>query len=155
MDNVAIEGSLGNGVSIVHNVETGKGNWRHHVPSSVSCDFSSSLSLTLYAACFGSYYSLLLYLLLSFSHLYAVLQFLLVWFVYDQVLCPISIGKLYHWIRGQAMLKLYVLIAIVEVFDRLLCSFGQDAWDSLYWNTTRRPRHPRMLVSVSFMPMSF
>lgn len=48
------------------------------------------------------------------------------------------------------MLKLYVLIAIVEVFDRLLCSFGQDAWDSLYWNTTRRPRHPRMLVSVSF-----
>ena len=48
------------------------------------------------------------------------------------------------------MLKLYVLIAIVEVFDRLLCSFGQDAWDSLYWNTTRRPRHPRMFVSVSF-----
>ena len=46
------------------------------------------------------------------------------------------------------MLKLYVLIAIVEVFDRLLCSFGQDAWDSLYWNTTRRPRHPRMFVSI-------
>lgn len=45
------------------------------------------------------------------------------------------------------MLKLYVLIAIVEVFDRLLCSFGQDAWDSLYWNTTRRPRHPRLFVS--------
>mmetsp|Transcript_12316 Transcript_12316/g.26896 ORF Transcript_12316/g.26896 Transcript_12316/m.26896 type:complete len:1235 (-) Transcript_12316:86-3790(-) len=81
-------------------------------------------------------------------HLYAVLQIMLVWFVYEQVLCPISIGKLYHWIRGQAMLKLYVLIAIVEVFDRLLCSFGQDAWDSLYWNTTRRPRHPRMLVSM-------
>ena len=74
----------------------------------------------------------------------------LIWFVYTQVLCPISIGKLYHWIRGQAMLKLYVLIAIVEVFDRLLCSFGQDAWDSLYWNTTRRPRHRRMLVSVSY-----
>ena len=46
------------------------------------------------------------------------------------------------------MLKLYVLIAIVEVFDRLLCSFGQDAWDSLYWNTTRRPRHPRLFVSI-------
>jgi hypothetical protein len=58
---------------------------------------------------------------------------------------------MYHWIRGQAMLKLYVLIAIVEVFDRLLCSFGQDAWDSLYWNTTRRPRHPRTVVSVSFV----
>ena len=81
-------------------------------------------------------------------HLYALLQCLLVWFVFYHVLCPISIGKLYHWIRGQAMLKLYVLIAIVEVFDRLLCSFGQDAWDSLYWNTTRRPKHPRMLISM-------
>ncbi|KAL7519706.1 hypothetical protein ACHAWX_004457 [Stephanocyclus meneghinianus] len=81
-------------------------------------------------------------------HLYALLQCLLVWFVFYHVLRPISIGKLYHWIRGQAMLKLYVLIAIVEVFDRLLCSFGQDAWDSLYWNTTRRPKHPRMLVSM-------
>jgi len=81
-------------------------------------------------------------------HLYPIMQSVLICFVYSQVLCPISIGKLYHWIRGQAMLKLYVLIAIVEVFDRLLCSFGQDAWDSLYWNTTRRPRHPRMLVSI-------
>ena len=82
-------------------------------------------------------------------HLYPMLQSVLIYFVYTQVLCPISIGKLYHWIRGQAMLKLYVLIAIVEVFDRLLCSFGQDAWDSLYWNTTKRPKHPRMFVSVS------
>lgn len=81
-------------------------------------------------------------------HLYPIMQSGLIYFVYSQVLCPISIGKLYHWIRGQAMLKLYVLIAIVEVFDRLLCSFGQDAWDSLYWNTTRRPRHPRMFVSI-------
>ena len=86
--------------------------------------------------------------MLHTRHLYALLQCLLVWFVFYHVLRPISIGKLYHWIRGQAMLKLYVLIAIVEVFDRLLCSFGQDAWDSLYWNTTRRPKHPRMLVSM-------
>ena len=84
-------------------------------------------------------------------HLYPMMQSALIYFVYSQVLCPISIGKLYHWIRGQAMLKLYVLIAIVEVFDRLLCSFGQDAWDSLYWNTTKRPKHPRMFVSVSDM----
>lgn len=81
-------------------------------------------------------------------HLYVLIQCLLVWFVFYHVLHPISIGKLYHWIRGQAMLKLYVLIAIVEVFDRLLCSFGQDAWDSLYWNTRRRPWHPRMVVSM-------
>jgi hypothetical protein len=47
------------------------------------------------------------------------------------------------------MLKLYVLIAIVEVFDRLMCCMGQDCLDSMYWNTTRRPRSMRMVVSVT------
>eukprot|EP00978_Attheya_sp_CCMP212_P010905 scaffold26569_cov60-Attheya_sp.AAC.1 len=80
-------------------------------------------------------------------HLYQIIQTLIVITVSEKVLGPISIGKLYHWIRGQAMIKLYVLIAIVEVFDRLMCALGQDALDSLYWNTTRRPRHMRMVVS--------
>lgn len=60
---------------------------------------------------------------------------------------PISIGKLYHWIRGQNMMKLYLLLAMIEVFDRLMCSLGQDCLDSLYWNTTRRPKSLRMFVS--------
>merc|ERR1711862_249846 len=55
---------------------------------------------------------------------------------------------LYHWIRGQNMLKLYVLMAMVEIFDRLMCSFGQDALDSLYWNTTSRPTHLRTFIST-------
>ncbi|CAM9590135.1 unnamed protein product [Chrysoparadoxa australica] len=42
---------------------------------------------------------------------------------------PMSVA--YHYIRGQAMIKLYVLIAMVEIFDKLMCSFGQDALDSL------------------------
>jgi hypothetical protein len=29
-----------------------------------------------------------------------------------------------------------------------MCSFGQDALDSLFWNTTRRPYHPRMILSI-------
>ena len=66
-------------------------------------------------------------------HLYTILRVFVIYFVYTYCLCPISIGKLYHWIRGQAMLKLYVLMAMVEVFDRLMCSLGQDALDSLYW----------------------
>ena len=77
------------------------------------------------------------------------MQSVLIWFVYSQVLCPISIGKLYHWIRGQAMIKLYVVIAMIEVSDRLLSSLGQDCLESLYWNTTRRPRSSRLLVSVT------
>ena len=59
----------------------------------------------------------------------------------------LSLGILYHWIRGQAMIKLYVLIAIMEVFDRLLCSFGQDAFDCLYWNSRLRPSGRRMVGS--------
>jgi len=81
-------------------------------------------------------------------HLYQLLRVFVIYAVYKFVLSPISIGKMYHWIRGQAMLKLYVLMAMVEVFDRLMCSFGCDALDSLFWNTTRRPYHPRMILST-------
>ena len=81
-------------------------------------------------------------------HSYQLLQVSIIYIVYTYALLPISIGKLYHWIRGQAMLKLYVLIAMVEVFDRLMCSLGQDCLDSLYWNMTRRPKSSRMVVSV-------
>jgi Eukaryotic membrane protein family len=81
-------------------------------------------------------------------HLYCLIQVSIIYIVYRYVLLPISIGKLYHWIRGQAMLKLYVCIAIVEVFDRLMCSMGQDCLDSMYWNTTRRPKSWRMAVST-------
>lgn len=47
------------------------------------------------------------------------------------------------------MIKLYVVIAMIEVFDRLLSSLGQDCLDSLYWNATRRPRSSRLLVAVA------
>merc|ERR1711862_433656 len=46
------------------------------------------------------------------------------------------------------MLKLYVLIAMMEIFDRLMCSLGQDCLDSMYWNATRHPGSTRMLTSV-------
>ncbi len=29
-----------------------------------------------------------------------------------------------------------------------MCSFGSDALDSLFWNTTHRPYHPRMILSI-------
>lgn len=83
-----------------------------------------------------------------FRHSYQLIQVSIIYLIYKYVLMPISIGKFYHWIRGQAMVKLYVLIAMVEVFDRLMCSLGQDCLDSLYWNTTRRPRSSRLIVSV-------
>mmetsp|Transcript_16791 Transcript_16791/g.26191 ORF Transcript_16791/g.26191 Transcript_16791/m.26191 type:complete len:625 (-) Transcript_16791:189-2063(-) len=81
-------------------------------------------------------------------HFYHVIQIAVIVSV-SHMLNQISIGRLYHWIRGQSMIKLYVIVAIVDVFDRLLISFGKDALDSLYWNINRRPYHPRSIVSVT------
>jgi len=81
-------------------------------------------------------------------HFFYLQQMLIVIIVYRCVLYKISVSMVYHWVRGQNMLKLYVLMAMVEVFDRLLCSFGQDTMDSLYWNTTSRPSHMRTMVSL-------
>jgi hypothetical protein len=82
-------------------------------------------------------------------HTYQLIQVMILYTIYRYVLSAISIGKVYHWIRGQSMIKLYVLVAMVEVFDRLFSSLGQDALESMYWNTVNRPRSSRMVVSVA------
>ena len=55
------------------------------------------------------------------------------------VLMQLNMSRVYHYIRGQTLIKLYVLTAMLEIFDKLLCSFGQDAFDSLYCITRMRP----------------
>ena len=79
---------------------------------------------------------------------YHLIQASVIYTICKYVLVPIDVSVLYHWIRSQSMVKLYLLVAIVEVFDRLMCSLGQDCLDSLYWNTTRRPRSSRLIVSA-------
>lgn len=67
-------------------------------------------------------------------------------------------SRIYHQVRGQATIKLYViynclsvwcfslgayLVPIVghlQIFDRLCCSFGQDILDSLYLSVSRSVR---------------
>lgn len=51
-------------------------------------------------------------------------------------MCDTSIT--YHWIRQQQAIRLYVLFNVLEIFDRLCCSFGQDIFDALYTNITNR-----------------
>lgn len=51
----------------------------------------------------------------------------------------LNMGRVYHYIRGQTMIKLYVLTAMMEIFDKLLCSFGQDAFGFLFWQTHSDP----------------
>lgn len=45
-------------------------------------------------------------------------------------------SRIYHSIRGQAVLKLYVVFNVLEVFDKLCCSVGGDILDALFSKST-------------------
>ncbi|GAA5899635.1 hypothetical protein JCM6882_001171 [Rhodosporidiobolus microsporus] len=57
-------------------------------------------------------------------------------------------SKMYHGVRGQETIKLYVLFNVLEIADRLCCSFGQDLQDSLFSRQTlgrrRDGSHPHI-----------
>ncbi|KRX16912.1 Protein TAPT1 -like protein [Trichinella nelsoni] len=40
---------------------------------------------------------------------------------------------MYHMVRGQAIVKLYIVFNMLEVADKLFSSFGQDILDALFW----------------------
>ena len=70
-------------------------------------------------------------LLGSSSALADVLRFALLalsW--YWLSLMPMS--RLYHYIRGQSVLKLYVLFNMLQISDRLFASIGEDILDALF-----------------------
>ena len=46
-----------------------------------------------------------------------------------------DISWVYHQIRGQSVIKLYVVFNVMKIFDRLCSSFGVDMLDSLGWTT--------------------
>ncbi|PWN28054.1 DUF747-domain-containing protein [Jaminaea rosea] len=45
-------------------------------------------------------------------------------------------SKMYHSVRGQDVVKLYVIFNVMEIFDRLCCSLGQDLLDALFSRMT-------------------
>jgi hypothetical protein len=45
-------------------------------------------------------------------------------------------SRMYHSIRGQAAIKLYVIYNVLEVFDRLLSALGQDVLECLFSKET-------------------
>jgi hypothetical protein len=48
------------------------------------------------------------------------------------ILLRLDASKMYHWIRGQAAIKLYVIYNVLEVSDRLLSAIGQDVLECLF-----------------------
>lgn len=48
------------------------------------------------------------------------------------VLMRFDASRMYHWIRGQAAIKLYVIYNVLEVSDRLFAAIGQDVLECLF-----------------------
>ncbi|KAJ3066230.1 hypothetical protein HDU98_010471, partial [Podochytrium sp. JEL0797] len=48
-------------------------------------------------------------------------------------------SRLYHSVRGQSTIKLYVIFNMLEICDKLCSAFGHDVLDSLFSNSTPTP----------------
>lgn len=57
-------------------------------------------------------------------------------------------AMIYHLIRGQSVIKLYLIFNMLEVADRLFSSFGQDILDALYWTATEPKARKRDNIGV-------
>lgn len=68
----------------------------------------------------------------------------------------VDASRLYHSIRGQSTLKLYVIYNVLEVADKLFCSFGLDILDSFFSkqaadiNNRLRPL-PHFLLAIVYV----
>lgn len=48
----------------------------------------------------------------------------------------IKMSQAYHNVRNQSVMKLYVVFSVLEIFDKLCASFGQDILESLFASAT-------------------
>lgn len=55
----------------------------------------------------------------------------------------IDTNRMYHIIKSQSVIKLYIFYNMLEVGDRLLCAFGQDTIDALFWTATEPKERSR------------
>ncbi|XP_077433666.1 transmembrane anterior posterior transformation protein 1 homolog isoform X1 [Vanacampus margaritifer] len=60
----------------------------------------------------------------------------------------VDYAMMYHLIRGQSVIKLYLIYNMLEVADRLFSSFGQDILDALYWTATEPKERKRDSIGV-------
>lgn len=57
-------------------------------------------------------------------------------------------SKIYHTVRGQDTIKLYVIFNALEIADRLCASIGQDILDCLFSRSTLEPLSHRVPVTA-------
>ncbi|KIY53089.1 DUF747-domain-containing protein [Fistulina hepatica ATCC 64428] len=73
------------------------------------------------------------------------------------ILTPLTdASKIYHSIRGQDTIKLYVIFNALEIADRLCASIGQDIIDCLFSRSTLDPLSSKRPVTAhTFRPLLF
>ncbi|XP_046338085.2 transmembrane anterior posterior transformation protein 1 homolog [Haliotis rufescens] len=73
----------------------------------------------------------------------------------------IDTSMMYHLVRGQSVIKLYVFYNMLDVCDRLFSGFGQDILDALFWTATeprgKKREHvgvvPHLLLAIVYVLM--
>ncbi|WVQ83537.1 hypothetical protein IAT38_005678 [Cryptococcus sp. DSM 104549] len=73
------------------------------------------------------------------AHLHSILRMLLLVIPTGVLLVGTDASKMYHTVRGQDTIKLYVIFNALEIADRLCCAFGQDVLDTLFARETLSP----------------
>ncbi|KAF9423544.1 hypothetical protein HW555_001099 [Spodoptera exigua] len=68
------------------------------------------------------------------------------------LMCYIDTNMMYHLVKSQSVMKLYIFYNMLEVGDRLFSAFGQDTIDALFWTATEpRDRRREHLVLHSLL----
>lgn len=78
-----------------------------------------------------------------------------IWFIVCFVMFRVfDTNMLYHLIKSQSIIKLYIFYNMLEVGDKLLSAFGQDTIDALFWTATepknRRSEHLGLIPHICF-----
>uniref|UniRef100_A0A8D8LKT5 Protein TAPT1 homolog n=1 Tax=Cacopsylla melanoneura TaxID=428564 RepID=A0A8D8LKT5_9HEMI len=64
------------------------------------------------------------------------------------LMCYVDTSMMYHLIKSQSVIKLYIFYNMLEVGDRLFSSFGQDTIDALFWTATEPRDKKRQHLGV-------
>ncbi|KAF7637252.1 hypothetical protein Mgra_00003219 [Meloidogyne graminicola] len=60
----------------------------------------------------------------------------------------VDTSMMYHLVRGQGIIKLYIFYNMLEVADKLFSSFGQDILDALFWTVSERSERSYFLSAI-------
>lgn len=70
------------------------------------------------------------------------------WIIVSFTLLYADTNMLYHLIKSQSIIKLYMFYNMLEIGDRLLSAFGQDIIDALFWTATEPRTASKRHLSV-------